>query len=165
MKNTSSIENALCHVLKFHLYSVLFIGLTILPLFSGLANTNLPLGTIDEDSADILNFGIIHSETTSTTSKILYQTTITGTVTDAAGIPLPGASVVVMGTTRGTTTDFDGNYSIEAASDAVLSISYIGYRTTEVQVNNQTTVNVSLEEDAALLDEVVLVGYGTQKKG
>jgi TonB-linked SusC/RagA family outer membrane protein len=70
-----------------------------------------------------------------------------------------------MGTTRGTTTDFDGNYSIEAASDAVLSISYIGYRTVEVQVDNRTTVNVSLEEDAALLDEVVLVGYGTQKKG
>lgn len=98
-------------------------------------------------------------------NTVPYQTTITGAVTDAEGIPLAGASVVVRGTTRGTTTDFDGNYSISAASDATLVFSYIGYKTAEVAVNNQSTVTVSLEEDSALLDEVVVVGYGTQKKG
>lgn len=73
--------------------------------------------------------------------------------------------MVVKGTTKGTTTDFDGNYSIAVASDGTLAFSYIGYSTEEIPVNNQSTVNVSLEEDAALLDEVILVGYGTQKKG
>ena len=90
---------------------------------------------------------------------------VSGTVTDADGIPLPGASVVVKGTTKGTTTDFDGNYSIAVAADGTLAFSYIGYSTEEVPVNNQSTINVSLEEDAAMLDEVILVGYGTQKKG
>lgn len=98
-------------------------------------------------------------------ASMTYQSEITGTVTDAAGIPLPGASVVVKGTTRGTTADFDGNYSIAAASDATLVFSYIGYKTTEVAVNNQTTVTIALEEDSALLDEVVVVGYGSQKRG
>jgi len=98
-------------------------------------------------------------------SSILYQTTVTGTVTDVEGIPLPGASVVVKGTTKGTTTDFDGNYAIEVPSDGTLVFGYIGYKTTEAPVNNQSTINVSLEEDSALLDEVVVVGYGTQKKG
>src|SRR5680860_1025530 len=90
---------------------------------------------------------------------------VSGMVTDSESIPLPGASVVVKGTTNGTTTDFDGNYSIDVASDGILVFGYIGYSTEEVPVNNQSTVNVSLEEDAAQLDEVILVGYGTQKKG
>ena len=95
----------------------------------------------------------------------LAQSTITGLVTDEGGLPLPGASVAVLGTTKGTTTDFDGNYSISADADATLSISYIGFKTVEVAVNGRTTINVTLEEDSALLDEVVVVGYGTQKKG
>lgn len=90
---------------------------------------------------------------------------VTGTVTDAKGIPLAGASVVVKGTTTGTTTDFDGNYAMDVASDGVLVFSYVGFKETEVPVNNQSTVDIALEEDAALLDEVVVVGYGTQKKG
>ncbi len=90
---------------------------------------------------------------------------VSGTVTDTEGIPLPGASVVVKGTTNGTTTDFDGNFSIEVASNGVLVFGYIGYKSTEVRIGNQSTVNIALEEDSALLDEVVVVGYGTQKKG
>lgn len=85
---------------------------------------------------------------------------VTGTVSDASG-PLPGASVIEKGTTNGTQTDFDGNYSIEVGSDAVLVVSYIGYKTTEVAVNGQSSINFTLEEDAQALEEVVIIGYGT----
>ena len=86
---------------------------------------------------------------------------VSGTVSDANG-PLPGASVVVLGTTNGTQTDFDGNYTINNVdSNATLVVSYIGYRTQEVDVNGRTTINVVLEEDAQALDEVVIIGYGT----
>ncbi|RKN77852.1 SusC/RagA family TonB-linked outer membrane protein [Ulvibacterium marinum] len=90
--------------------------------------------------------------------------TVTGTVTDSSG-PLPGASVVVQGTTNGTQTDFDGNYSLDNVDgSAILSISYIGYATQEIAVNGQSVINVTLAEDASQLEEVVVVGYGTQKR-
>ncbi|NAS12749.1 SusC/RagA family TonB-linked outer membrane protein [Poritiphilus flavus] len=85
---------------------------------------------------------------------------VSGTVSDATG-PLPGASVVVKGTTNGTQTDFDGNYTISNVdSNATLVFSYIGYATQEIAVNGQSTINVVLEEDAQALDEVVIIGYG-----
>ena len=93
------------------------------------------------------------------------QSTITGTITDENGVPLGGASVVVKGTTTGAVADFDGNYTINAASDDTLIFSYVGYSASEVAVNGRSSVNASLEPDAQALDEVVLVGYGTQKKG
>lgn len=93
------------------------------------------------------------------------QTTVTGNVTDETGAPLPGASVIVKGTTNGTQTDFDGNYTITAAEDATLVFSYIGYSTQEVSVNGLTTINVIMAEDAAALDEVVVTGYSTQTRG
>ncbi|MFX0555530.1 SusC/RagA family TonB-linked outer membrane protein [Maribacter sp. CXY002] len=90
--------------------------------------------------------------------------TVTGTVSDATG-PLPGASVLVKGTTNGTQTDFDGNYAINVAdNNSVLVFSYIGFKTVEVPVNGQTTINLTMEEDAAALDEVVVTGYGAQSK-
>lgn len=86
---------------------------------------------------------------------------VSGTVTDASG-PLPGASVVVQGTTTGTQTDFDGNYTLNNVdANAILVISYIGYKTQEVPVNGRSTIDVTLEEDAEALDEVVIIGYGT----
>ncbi len=85
---------------------------------------------------------------------------VTGTVSDANG-PLPGASVVVKGTTNGTQTDFDGNYTLEVEGDATLVFSYIGYLTREVAVDGQTTINVTMQEDAEALEEVVVIGYGT----
>lgn len=85
---------------------------------------------------------------------------VTGTVSDSNG-PLPGASVVEKGTTNGTQTDFDGNYSISVESDAVLLVSYIGYKTQEITVNGRSSINVTLEEDAEALEEVVIIGYGT----
>lgn len=93
------------------------------------------------------------------------QTTVTGTVTDEQNIPLPGATVLEKGTTNGTTTDFDGNYTISVANgNAILEYSYIGYSTTEVSVNGQNNITVQLAEDATQLEDVVVVGYGIQKK-
>ncbi len=91
-----------------------------------------------------------------------FAQTVTGTVT-ADGQPLPGATVVVKGSTTGTSTDFDGNYTINASAENTLVFSYVGYSTKEVVVGNQTTINVTLEQDNAL-DEVVVIGYGTQRK-
>lgn len=92
------------------------------------------------------------------------QSTITGTINDALG-PLPGASVVAKGTTTGAVADFDGNYSIDVPEGAAtLVFSYVGYAAQEVAINGQSTINVVLTEDAQALSEVVVVGYGTQRK-
>ena len=92
----------------------------------------------------------------------LAQKTITGTVKEQNG-PLPGASVLIQGTTTGTQTDFDGNFSIEASSTDVLTFSYVGFKEVSIPVGNQTIINVTLEEDNAL-DEVVIVAFGSQTK-
>lgn len=93
------------------------------------------------------------------------QNTITGTISDSNGEPLPGANIVEKGTSNGVVTDFDGNFSIDIAdANATLVVSYIGFATKEVALNGQTSLTVSLAEDAAGLDEVVVVGYGTQRR-
>lgn len=90
---------------------------------------------------------------------------ISGTVTDGStNEPLPGVTVFVKGTSAGTTTDLDGKYTLNAGPSATLLFSFIGYHTQEVPVNNRRTIDLVLEEDVAQLDEVVVVGYGTQKK-
>ena len=89
---------------------------------------------------------------------------LSGTVTDDANIPIPGVNVIILNTTRGTATDFDGLYQIDVASGDVLQFSYLGYVTQTVIISNQTKLNVTLVEDASQLDEVVVVGYGTQRK-
>lgn len=93
------------------------------------------------------------------------QQTITGTVTDDNGDVLPGANVLVKGTTNGTQTDFDGNFTIQADGNATLVFSYVGFKTQEVAVNGRSVVNVTLVEDASQLDEVVVLGYSTQTRG
>ena len=90
---------------------------------------------------------------------------VTGVVVDGTGEPVIGANVVVKGTTNGTITDFDGNYTIEGVpADGILVFSYIGYLSQEIPVGNQSAINVTLKEDTQTLDEVVVVGYGTMKK-
>jgi len=90
---------------------------------------------------------------------------VTGTITDATGEPIIGANVVEKGTTNGTITDFDGNFSLSVAADqAVLTISYIGYINKEIVVGNQRKFAIQLLDDTQTLDEVVVVGYGTQKR-
>ena len=91
--------------------------------------------------------------------------TVTGTVTDTeTGDPLIGVNVVVKGTSRGTVTDFNGDYSIEANEGETLIFSYTGYKDVEVAVASQTVINLQLSEDISQLDEVVVIGYGVQKK-
>ncbi|MDZ7933423.1 MAG: TonB-dependent receptor [Emticicia sp.] len=89
---------------------------------------------------------------------------VSGKVSDVGGSPLPGVSVTVKGTTQGAITDAGGKFSVQATNGATLVFSYIGYKAMEAKVGNQTTVDVTMEEDAAALSEVVVVGYGTQKK-
>jgi len=90
---------------------------------------------------------------------------ISGTIVDSRGEALIGANITVQGTTIGTITDIDGNYSLDNVPvDAVLSVSYIGYLNQAINVNNQTTINITLLEDIQRLDEVVVIGYGAFKK-
>ncbi|UII76475.1 SusC/RagA family TonB-linked outer membrane protein [Flagellimonas sp. HMM57] len=96
------------------------------------------------------------------TSETLFQSTISGTITDASGLALPGASIVEKGTTNGTQSDFDGNFTINVGADAVLVISYVGFLSQEITVGNNSTINVALQEDANQLDEVVITGYSAQ---
>lgn len=89
---------------------------------------------------------------------------ISGKVSDTGGNPLPGVSVTVKGTAQGAITDATGKFSTQAANNSTLVFSYIGYKAQEVKVSGQSTINVSMEEDAAALSEVIVVGYGSQKK-
>ena len=93
------------------------------------------------------------------------EKTITGTIVSASdNIPLPGATIVVKGKSLGATSDFDGKYSILANKGDILVFSYIGYTTTEITVNSQTVIDVVLAENAGVLDEVVVTGYGKQSR-
>lgn len=91
--------------------------------------------------------------------SFIYAQTVTGTVSDAAG-PIPGVNIIIKGTTTGVATDFDGNYEITADNGDVLVFSFIGYLTQEISYTGQSTIDVLLEEDAAKLEEVVIIGYG-----
>lgn len=106
---------------------------------------------IENVSADIMN-----------TQQSL---TISGKVTDSSNIPIPSVTVVIKGTTQGTITDDKGNYLISnVPKDGMLVFSFVGMETQEVAVNNQTNINVRMAEDSKLIDEVVIVGYGSQKR-
>lgn len=89
---------------------------------------------------------------------------ITGIVVDKSGEPVIGANVVVKGTTNGTITDVDGKFTLEVPENAILQLSYIGYNPLEIQVGKDSLLNIVMKEDTQALDEVVVVGYGTQKK-
>lgn len=99
-----------------------------------------------------------------TQSSLQNKVSISGTVRDAMGEPVIGASVVEKGTTNGTVTDLDGNFSLSVSSGATLEISFIGFKTQEIKVEPGKAINVTLKEDTEVLDEVVVVGFGTQKK-
>ncbi|MBK5214622.1 MAG: TonB-dependent receptor [Flavobacteriaceae bacterium] len=92
------------------------------------------------------------------------QKTITGTVTDDTGLPLPGANVLIKGTSSGTQSDFDGNFSISANVGQTLTFSYVGFSAKEVKVGAQNKINISLLPDAAALEEVVITGYSTRNQ-
>ncbi len=93
------------------------------------------------------------------------QRIISGTIVDSDGVPLPGATVLESNTKNGTLTDFDGNFSIAVSgNDSILVISYLGFMSKEINVNNQTDLSITLEEDTVGLDEIIIVGYGSQRK-
>ena len=96
-------------------------------------------------------------------SVMVAQQTVSGLVTDAEGTPLPGATVIVQGTSNGVTSDFDGNYSINVERGQTLEASFIGYQSTTILVEDQDQINLSLEPDNEL-DEVVVIGYGEARK-
>ncbi|MWW24482.1 SusC/RagA family TonB-linked outer membrane protein [Algibacter lectus] len=96
---------------------------------------------------------------------IFAQNRVKGTVTEkATSIPLPGVNVVIKGTATGTATDFDGNFQIEAKNGDIFVVTYIGFQSQEITYSGQTTLNIQLNEDAALLNEIVVIGYGSTTK-
>ena len=98
-------------------------------------------------------------------ATLMAQSTVTGTVTDKANaMPLPGVNVIIKGTSKGASTDFDGNYSLEVNQGETIVISYLGYTTQEIVFDGQSKIDIALDEDAAQLDEVVLIGYGSTTK-
>lgn len=112
---------------------------------------------------------VIHEAMSAVSQNAVLQQqvtkTIKGVVVDASGMPIIGANIMVKGTTNGTITDMDGNFSLNNIdNDAVLTISYIGYSNQEVKVGNKTNFSITLKEDTKTLDEVVVVGYGTTTK-
>ncbi|UGU16352.1 TonB-dependent receptor [Sinomicrobium kalidii] len=104
-----------------------------------------------------------HNKKPAELNRVL-QNLVTGKVTDHTGMPLPGVNIVVKGTTVGTQTDFDGNYTIAADEGQVLIFSYVGQKTEEIRVGSSGTVNLRMEEDAQALEEVIVVAYGTTTK-
>ncbi|WP_299607957.1 TonB-dependent receptor [uncultured Aquimarina sp.] len=92
------------------------------------------------------------------------QRSISGSIKDNKGIPLPGVNILIKDTNRGTQSDFDGMYTIEAASGETIMFSFLGYITKEIVLNNQNTIDVILDEDVSALEEVVVVGFGTQSR-
>src|SRR5699024_10749888 len=109
-------------------------------------------------TADVLLLGL--------TSSVMAQQTVTGTVTDAeSGETLPGVNVMVKGTTQGTATNVDGEYSLEVpGAESVLVFSFVGYRSQEITVGSQEVIDVSLQPDLGRLEEMVVVGYSAVKK-
>ncbi|MGQ7870948.1 TonB-dependent receptor [Sunxiuqinia sp. sy24] len=113
----------------------------------------------------ILGRNIVISRESITNGVSQQAKAVSGKVTDSSGEPLPGVAVVVKGTMQGTVTDFDGDYTIDdVPADGVLVFSFVGMRTQEITVGRQFSINLVLEEDAIGIEEVVAVGYGTQKK-
>jgi TonB-linked SusC/RagA family outer membrane protein len=97
-------------------------------------------------------------------SYIFAQGNVTGSVVDTDGNPLPGVTVIIEGTTQGTSSDFDGNYSISVDSNQALQFSFIGFESQTIRVGNQSTIDVVMQTSSQALDEIIVTGYGTQTK-
>lgn len=115
--------------------------------------------------AESVNNLWIKSEVLKETESSIQDRTVTGKVTDPAGEPVIGANVVLKGTTHGVITDVNGQFTLSVPENGILVISYIGYTPIEIVIGNQTTFNIVLCEDTQALEEVVVVGYGTKRKG
>ena len=115
-------------------------------------------------SAAFCSGGVVHASDRAARVGISQQEgSLKGTVSDSFG-PVAGASIVVKGTTNGTVTDMNGNFVLDVKNGDVIQVSFIGYLTQEFKYNGEPSINVSLQEDTQKLDEVIVVGYGTQQK-
>ncbi|MCI7705800.1 MAG: carboxypeptidase-like regulatory domain-containing protein, partial [Parabacteroides sp.] len=115
---------------------------------------------IKENNQIVLSAGVKSNKT----QQIGDSRIIKGTILDATGMPVIGANVMVKGTTNGTITDMDGKFSLDVEEGATLVVSYIGFANQEIKVGKQTNLSIALKEDSEALDELVVVGYGVQKK-
>ena len=115
---------------------------------------------IKENNQIVLSAGVKSNKT----QQIGDSRIIKGTILDATGMPVIGANVMVKGTTNGTITDMDGKFSLDVEEGATLVVSYIGFANQEIKVGKQTNLSIALKEDSIALDELVVVGYGVQKK-
>ncbi|MEO8253648.1 MAG: carboxypeptidase-like regulatory domain-containing protein, partial [Flavobacterium sp.] len=131
------------------------------------AKGNFPIIDMDlNKKSNPLDEKVIISNQSLLTSSQQQQKTLSGVVVDAGGLSLPGASVLVKGTKNSVSTDMDGKFSIRVDNTAtILVISYVGFDTVEVSIANKTDFKITLKESSQALNEVVVVGYGTQKKG
>lgn len=136
----------------FHVSKVMALGAFMFLTSIGMASANPSTGTLGSEGPE-----------PAAASPQQAKHTVKGVVSDAFG-PIIGANVLEKGTTNGVITDMEGGFTLEVSPNATLVFSFIGYKSLEVKVNNQHTINVKLEEDAQALGEVVVVGYGTQKK-
>lgn len=139
-------------VRRSYVSKVMFVGASMFLASIGMASANPSAGTLGSEGPEPV-----------VASPQQAKHTVKGVVSDAFG-PVIGANVIEKGTTNGVITDMDGNFTLEVSSNATLVFSYIGYVSQEIKVNGQQTINVTLKEDAQALSEVVVVGYGTQKK-
>lgn len=137
-------------------------NITLIPPSDGNTSSLVPLADGDRRYFELASAGTVHLENFFYTTPAIV---VTGKVTDDANAPLPGVNVLVKGTTIGTVTDASGNYTLEVPSnESVLIFSFIGYITQEVPVGPQQQIDVILKSDVKTLNEVVVIGYGTQKK-
>ena len=143
--------------LKSNLFYLICISV-VLSVQASFSNTDSspPLKDLEEDC--------ISKKTSYHYENVILQNTVTGVITGPGDMTLSGATIVEKGTANGTTTDFDGNYQITVPENAILEISYLGFASQEVLVQGRSTINVQLEEDSALLENVIVIGYGVQKK-
>ena len=129
-------------------------------------DTYLNLVTNKSESSQMIlstDYNQVENSETSTLNQ-KQEKTINGTVVDSDGEPIIGANIIIKGTNTGTVTDYDGNFSLNIADNAVLRVSYIGYLEQEVPTQGKNRIDVVLKEDTQTLDELVVVGYGTMKK-
>ncbi len=150
-------------------YSATFVNKQKLIEFT---KTEISVDTFLEDLVKELGVDYFHLEngliviTNKENNILTQQITIKGKVTDSEGNSLPGVNILEKGTTNGTVTDLDGYYTIEVSpADVILTFSYVGFLSEEIEVGGQTTIDVSLMEDILSMEEVVVIGYGTQKRG
>ena len=107
---------------------------------------------------------LIKKDSTKTQSQTVNVITVTGKVTDEKGNSIPGATILIHGTTQGVATDFDGKFTITAKPDDILQVSFVGYKSEIVPIKGKTNVNITLNPTAETLEEVAVVAFGTQKK-